>query len=374
MTEVAQVLRKTPKIIFNLDWDELHDQAIRMKEIGSLMPGRVADIEPQAYNRLKIEPMLFDKLAQAFPKICMQTDVQKILEGKQIIEEAQEIAKENQIDTLDSLFQIFFIQAQLQSNANLDENERARLQAQYQSLVSSGREDSPGFNIYESSEFLKNAAKYIADGANSLQIANLDEACQSMDEAEKLLESAASALQKGDSKNLMASSISQLVEGYQALVAAQRAYVVALNASIMSTLQSAHVDTLKRSDQDLFKYGEPVKQACLVMGITPEKTAYTEKLFETQRTANRNLRRLVEIALSPKNLSRIATGMFLVYFVVTFIIITAVMRLSGTIESLEPTTIILILVTSFAAALIAAFGYQALKFLPILKLLAGGGK
>jgi hypothetical protein len=371
--EATQVLIKTPTIIFNLDWDELHDQAIRMKEISALMPGRIAYLKPQIFNKVTTRIMLYEKMAQALPKI-MQMDVQKVLEGKQILEEAQKIAKENQIDTFDSLFQIVFIQAELLSNADLDENERARLLARQQSLISSGGEDSPGFNIYESTVFLKNAAKYIGDGANSLKITNLEEACQSMDEAEKLLESAALALQKGDNKNLMASSISQLVDGYQALVAAQRAYAVALNASIMGTLQAAHVDKLKRYDQDLFKYGEPMKQTLLVMGITPEIATATEKLFETQRTANRNLRHLAETALSPKNLSRIATGMFLVYFVVTVIIIIAALRLSGTIKRLKPTTIISIVVASFAAALIAAFGYQALKFLPIMELLAGGGK
>ena len=373
--EVAQILTKTPAIISNLDWNELHDQAIIMKEIGALMPRRAADLYPKIFNDVTTRIILYEKIAQALPKI-MQMDFQKVLEGKQILEEAQKIAEENQIDigTFDSLFQIVTIRAELQSNANLDESERARLLARYQSLVSSVSEDSPLFNIFESTVFLKDAAKYIVDGTNSLKIVNLEEACQSMDEAEKLLESAALALRKGDNKNLMASSISQILDGYQALVDAQRAYAVALNASIMGTLQGAHIDKLKRSDQDLFRYGEPMKQALLAIGMTPEIAAGTEKLFETQRTANRNLRRMAETALSPKNLSRIATGMFLVYFVVTVIIIIAALRLSGTIKRLKPTTIISIVVASFAAALIAAFGYQALKFLPIMELLAGGGK
>jgi hypothetical protein len=371
--EMATVLRSATKTIFNMDWDGLLNHAKRMKEIASLMPERLADIKPQSYSKAIASSVMFEKIAQALPAI-MQTDVQKVLEGKQILAEAQEIAEKNQDDSLDALFQMFFIQAELKSDADLDETERARLQAQYQNLrsvQSSISEDSPGFNISKSSNILMNASKYITDGTNSLWIADLDEARQSMDKAEKLLDSAELALQEGDDKNVMASSIGQIVEGYQALVAAQRAYVVALDASIMGTLQSEHVNALKTSDQDLFKYGEPVKQALLVVGVTPEIANSNKRLFENQRTANRNLRRLAETALSPTNLSRIATGMFLVYFVVTLVSITAVMRFSGTMKSLKPPTMLLLVVTSFAAALIAAFGYQALKFLPLLKLLSG---
>lgn len=354
--------------IQNFDWERLQAYVPQIKAISDLSPVSIAKHHPQEFERNRLWPIIMERLAEVLPLLTQATKPHKVAEALESLEDLRQLAR-NQPTVMEEFNGIEAMVLMDRLKTETVEATRAMLESRLKQFTP--EKGAPLLNVAQASNLLWQASEYLVDGTKSQQTMNLEEATKSMDQALELLDAAGTQLGSGDTDNVAARSMSDMIEGLRAFVSGRRAYASALRAGIMGELQKKHIDDLKESDSALFDSRLRLKKAGLVRGSTPEQTDAITDAIVTQRVANSNLWRLGQLSLSPGHTSRVAVPMFLVFFVASFVVITITLRLSGTIDTLGATTIGFLVVASFAASLIATFGYQANKFLGFLNALTG---
>jgi hypothetical protein len=371
LNEEVNLFNASVEDLQNLNWEHLQTYYVpQVKVISDLFPASVAKHQPQEYEMSQLMPLVMERVAAALPILAQQqTKPDKVAKAQESLEDVLRSARNN--PTAMKLFKpLEAMVLQLRLKTETDEATRAKLEARLGQFISSLK-DAPLSNVSQAQSLVKQASTHIADGIKSQTNMNLEEATRSLNQAQDLLDAAGTQLDSGDTDNVASRSTRDLIKGYRAVASSLRAYTAALRAGIMGELQKKHIDALKESDKAWFDNRESLKKAGLILGSSPEQMNVLADAMDKQRVVNRNLLRLGKLSLSPGHTSRVAVPMFLLFFIASFIVITITLRLSGTIDTLGGTTIVFLVVASFAASLIATFGYQAPKFLPFLNALTG---
>jgi hypothetical protein len=163
----------------------------------------------------------------------------------------------------------------------------------------------------------------------------------------------------------------QAMSGAYEYIEAMEGYVRALHDAIVGDVTRAHINQLTRAE-DLIRSG--AKKVGEGMVIYSEFSAQDAEDLQTSSenpiTLVRNLRALCEKSLKPKRWIASASFKFVFVFLVTAIVFAFFAATNADAGLSDRILAGYVLLVSFVVALIGGFGFEALRFLPIITLLS----
>jgi hypothetical protein len=205
---------------------------------------------------------------------------------------------------------------------------------------------------------------HFAKGSGALQEMNLDLAQQYLADASAYFGQVQENLSRAELEGALLKATRDVIEGFALLVGGQDVYVRILRAAIIGDVTRSDVLDLEKAERSFLDGADRVARGSAAMpgifgGMDIRPIASQTSLLA------RNLRTLCERSLSPKAITLTTAPRVLFYFLGTFIVLLIGLPLSGLIERLEFNNIAFLLGVSLLVSVIAAFGFEAARFIPL---------
>ncbi|HXV56914.1 MAG TPA: hypothetical protein VD704_03520 [Gaiellaceae bacterium] len=223
-------------------------------------------------------------------------------------------------------------------------------------------------------EAIQRARRQLANAAAAFKRA--DEATAQLDlatarryseEATEAMAAVGEALDAAEAINEDAVGLSgDVMRAYGPLVEAQHAYVCTLHDAIVGEARGRHAADLERADrllrdgvEDLVERVEAFDRQWRGVLQEPVDLEGLHQGAERQRENMRNLRALLDEAASPRQAARRAAPRFVVYFLLTFVVLLFGARVSGIVPELGGAEVVAITGLALVAAAAGSFGLEA---------------
>lgn len=246
-------------------------------------------------------------------------------------------------------------------------------------MVASLAPDDPSRHFFAGLTSYMQALQSFEQSSTALVKLNLEDASQYIEEANALMKTAQESFGKFETAPFALQNVANMVRGFGKVLAAQEAYVRTLYDAVVGEVREHHLASLKAADKQLLEGHELIEKSAPVMmgqigALFEFPLESVTQSINFQREVILNLRHLVERGLDPKEITRRASSRFLIYFVLTFLVVLFGSRFSGLVTSFSGNVVVSILFISLLVSVIASYGYEVgLKFASALKIQFGSG-
>jgi hypothetical protein len=256
---------------------------------------------------------------------------------------------------------------------NASDEERKNLKATIAQLLNEmvGLNPNPAMRDYfEGLEIFKKVWPIFVEAGHALGRMNLEDAARFVDEATELIGHAEASFAKAGKVPFVMEQPLKLIKGFSSMVKAQSLHIRAFRDAVLGQAHDGHKAELLKADGLLREGASEIEQA--MPGYRrfagPSAAAFPLEQIKSsiadQREVIRNLARLVERAVKPRELVRRSYPKFFVYFLATFVLLLVAVKSSGLRTDIGKEEILGLALLSFLVSATTSFGYEiGLKFL-----------
>lgn len=172
--------------------------------------------------------------------------------------------------------------------------------------------------------------------------------------------------------NVIFQASEQVMTAAFQLCEAIEAYVRALHDAVVGDVTRAHVEQLKEAEHLLPSIIERMVSGMAILGRSDDAAANELRTsLEHTTTLIRNLRNLCQESLKPKSWVATASFKFVVVFLGTSIPLVALLAATNVGDGISGGALTAyVLLVSFVVGLVGGFGFEALRFTPLLSVLS----
>lgn len=228
-----------------------------------------------------------------------------------------------------------------------------------------GARAGPGI-LYRSISELRRAVALFEEGSRLLGEMDLDRAAETVSRAQRVVAEINSSLELlmkdkdvlGPLHPIIA-DLAKSYSGFGKVLGAVSRTVETLRDTVLGDAKQSHLSALDEADSLLEEGWQEVDQgltaASMASGQTLDRQPVQE-MFETLRRRVSNLRQLVRAALAPKQRARNAAPLIVPLFLITFVLGTIGLRISGLVTKLGGWDLLVLAAIALVIAFAGAFG------------------
>lgn len=378
--EFFQHLGGAMDAITNARWDDATFHLDKMDEIRK----EGAPSEKQMFDTFSELARNFAEGSRLFTAGKSNEEKEKALE---LLVKARDVGRD--LVKLDKNFASFALSVETPISILQEKMARARGDAAAADLIVQQREqlvqrmidnmapDDQMRSYFEGMKLFQTAVAGFVRGMQRLVEMDLDSAQSYLEESARTVIAMRDYLSKVKAETLLLEAGRNSAEAFGLLISGQEAYVRVLRAAIIGDVTRSDVTALENAERGVHQGLDLLTNASQVMPGLLDGQSLVQTVT-LQANLIRNLRSLCERSLTPKAITATTAPKVIFYFAGTLVVLLIGLPTSGLVAHLQSTDLGLLLIVSLVVSVIAAFGFEATRLVPLFdvfsRMLPWGGK